>query len=78
MRASVDRETERLDRQGAAVVRNGDRVLAPQQNANLRRPLVRDVTDDILQQPCWWESIRVFVPIYMPAAVEPFRVLRGW
>jgi hypothetical protein len=41
-------------------VRNGVCVFAPQQNANLLRPLVRDVTDDVLQQPCSRGSIRLF------------------
>src|SRR5262245_66340315 len=51
MRDAVDRETERLDWQGAAVIRNGDGVFAPQQNANLLRSFVRDLTDGVLKQP---------------------------
>src|SRR5262245_60406891 len=51
MSDAIDWATERLDRQRAALICNGDSAFAPQQNTNLRLRFVRDVIDDVLQQP---------------------------
>jgi hypothetical protein len=51
MRDAAWRENRRLDWQQTAVVRKGNGVFAPQQNAKLLQSFVRDLADGVLQQP---------------------------
>jgi len=50
MSDAIDRATEWLDWQRAAVICNGDSIFAPQQNTDLRLRFVRDLIDDGFQQ----------------------------